>query len=207
SLIDALHDGNEGVRAVAAETLGRLADRSALAAVRSATGDESPEVRVAAKKAVAILERVDPNQAPGQIARGGRAQESAAPAHWYVQLSEVVPGKGDAASARKIHEVAARQLGQIAGVTLDAAALGPKERYAVDANITAMAVGKPDRMGRVYTDCGVRMVLATLPEHAIRMMATLESRVEGSNEARDLESARIDCLVDAAKQMSERVAG
>src|SRR5262249_50299879 len=140
--------------------------------------------------------------------KSARPEERAAPAaHWYVEMSQVVPGKGDAEAARKIREVAVRQLSQVTGVTLDPAAPGPKARYAVDANITNLSVGKPDSQGRVHTDCGVSMVVASLPDHSIRMMAALESSVEGSDDVRDRESARIDCLVDAAKQMAERVTG
>ena len=49
------------------------------------------------------------------------------------------------------------------------------------------------------------MIVATLPDKSIKMMASLESSVEGTPDPNDLAAARNDCLVDTAKQISERV--
>src|SRR5262249_12664446 len=155
---EALRDPTEAVRAVAAETLGKLGDRSALDACRSAASDSSPGVRAQAKKAVALLEKSVPPSG-----RSGGAP------HWYVEVSDIAPGKAGAEAARKVREVAVRELGRVSGVTLDPAATGAKERYWVDANITELSAGKPNNAGRVQTHCGVRLVLATLPDKAIRM--------------------------------------
>ncbi len=191
-LCDALRDDSEAVRVVAAASLGRLGDRAALDALRSAMGDPSLAVRDAAGKAIAQLEKSD---APPTGTPRGKV---------FVELSPIAPGQAGPELARRVHDAIARSLGEAGALSLDPAAPA-RARFYVDGNVTTLTTTPPDASGHVRTDCDVRVVVATAPERAIKMMATVGGSVEGTADAKDVASARSFCLDDAGKQFAARV--
>jgi HEAT repeat protein len=195
-LLAALRDENEAVRAVAASALGQLGDRAALPALRAAQEDPSPEVRGAAGKAVALLQKLPARPAAGApTVPGGKV---------FVALSPMATGKGGPDNARRVHDHVAAALGELAGVTL-APGEATRARFYLDGNITNLATTAPDGSGHVRTDCDLRVVMATYPERAIKMMATVGGSVDGTSDPKDIASARIFCLDDAAQQVVAKV--
>lgn len=190
ALIEAMRDDNEAVRVVAAQTLGKLGDASAADALRGAASDKSAMVRTQAQKAL------------DEIAHGGGGAPAVRGPKYLLALSDISPGKADPEAAKLVHDRVLRELGGLPNVTLDPAVAAPK-RYIIDGNITNLAATANGAAMR--TDCDLRFVVATYPEKSIKMMGSVGSSIDGTNDPKDLASSRTDCLKDTAKQLVEKV--
>ena len=204
ALKEALRDDNDGVRAVAAETLGHLGDASVKDALQALLNDSAPTVAAEAKKAIDLIDHPVAESGGGGAATAGGGGDARA-ARWYLQVSNFSAGVAPAEALHKLHERTLRSLGNVAGLTLDAAAPAPRGRYFLDGTIATLTTSPPDSSGHVNTECSVNITLATLPDKSIKMFGSCGGIVGGTAEPRDIEGARNDCLVDAAKQISEKI--
>lgn len=204
ALKEALKDDNDGVRAVAAETLGRLGDAGAKEALKALLSDASPTVAAEARKAIDLIDHPAPEE-PAAGASAAPGGGGGGPARWYLQVSGFASKVAAADLVTRVHDRALKALGGVPGLTLDPAAAAPRGRYYLDGNIVTLAVSPPDGNGRVKTECAVSITLATLPDKSIKMFGSCGGVVGGTAEPKDLEGARNDCLADAAKQIAEKV--
>ncbi len=194
-LIDALRDDEEAVRSVAANSLGRLGDPQALDALRARMDDPSLGVRGAAGKAIAAIEKAREHQRTVDTARGRH--------HVVLDVTPVAVGAGDAAAAKSMQDKLRARLGQLPDVSLDPAP--DSQRFFVDARIAKLSSSAPGADGRVTVECDVAVIVATYPEHAIKMMATVGGSLDDRNDPASIAGAKSFCLGDAAKQAVEKV--
>ena len=208
ALIEALRDDSEAVRGVAAGSLGKIGDPSASDALRAlASQDASAFVRAQAQKAAAEIAKstqASSGSRSGAMAGTGAAAGSGARARWFLDVSEISPGKADAASAKRVSEHVVAALARIPNVTLSPEAGAPL-RFHVEGNITNLAATPPDATGKVRTDCDARFIVATWPDKSIKMMATVGGSLDGTAEPSDLAASRSACLGDLASQIAEKV--
>ena len=202
ALIDALRDDNEAVRLVAASALGRLGDRSAIDALRTAMDDRSLAVRGAAGRAIALLEKA-PASRDGSLGGVGETPVSRS-GRVFVEVAPIAAGPGGAEAAKHVRDRVVKTFGELGSVTL-ATGEAARARYFFDGGITNLSTTAPDREGHVRTDCDLRVVLATLPERSIKVMATVGGSVAGTGDPGDIASARAFCLDDAASQAVKKV--
>ena len=78
-------------------------------------------------------------------------------------------------------------------------------RYYVDTKISKLSAGPPDSRGRVLVECDLSVIVATHPDRAIKMMATVGGTLDERNDPKGIAEAKNVCLVDAAKQAAEKV--
>ncbi|MSP63811.1 MAG: HEAT repeat domain-containing protein [Myxococcales bacterium] len=193
-LVEALKDDNEAVRVVAAGSLAKLGDRGAIDALRTAMDDSSMAVRGAAGKAIAALEK-----GPAATGRGATAGGKI-----FLALAPFNSGKGTEEAAKRVQEKVVGKLADLPNITLDPAAAAG-QRYYVDASITNLSSTPPDGEGHVRIDCDIKVVVATYPERSIKMMASVGGSLEGTNDAKDIASAKDFCLADASKQFVSKI--
>jgi hypothetical protein len=194
-LISALGDKEAAVRVVAAASLGKLGDPTALPALRARLDDGEPVVRSAVSRAIAAIESIDQGQAGPGSATG--------PSRFSLSLNLTTGSPDLKDSARYIHRELGTQLGRLHGVVL--APIPGLLRYSVDTKIAKLATSPPDARGMVQVECDLNIIVASYPDHAIKMMATVGGNLEERNDPKGLADAKNFCLSDAAKQAAEKV--
>ena len=201
ALIDALRDEDEGVRAVAAAALGRLGAVESVAALRALATDGSKTVRAQAERSLALLS----GAARGDTPKPSTPSAPSSGPRYFVALSPIAAGKADPDAARVVQARIEKRLAETPRVTLADHVGAPLRRFYVDGNIARLATTPIDGKGAVRTDCDLRFVVATFPERAIKLMATVGGSVDGTSEPSDLLDNRKLCLEDVAQQLSNRV--
>ncbi len=199
-LLSALRDREAAVRIVAASSLGRLGDPSALDGLRTSMADVELPVRTAAGKAIAAIEAArDPSRIAGSSSGGSR--------RFALEVSPTMGSKGDPKLARYAHDKIISHLRLLRNVTLT-----PEpgaSRYFIDTTITklsAIPLGKGSGKGsRVNVECDVSVIIATYPEHSMKMTASVGGCLDEPNDPKGITDAKNFCLDDAAKQAAEKV--
>jgi hypothetical protein len=189
-LIGALADREAAVRAVAAVSLGKLGDAAALPALRARMEDPDALVRTAVSRAITTLE-TGPEVSP------------TGPSRFSLEVSPTACSLGIPDSVRHTQRELATQLGRLRGVVLTPAPGLP--RYFVDTKLAKLSVSAPDARGRVQVECDLNVIVATHPNRAIKMMATVGGNLDERNDPKGLAEAKNFCLGDAAKQAAEKV--
>lgn len=195
-LLGALRDKEAAVRIVAASSLGKLGDPAALAGLRASMADVELPVRTAAGKAIAAIEAT---RASSQSAGGspGGARRFA------LEVSPTMGSKGDPKLARYAHDKIVSQLRLIRNVTLT-----PEpgaSRYFIDTTITKLSSVPFGKGSRVNVECDVSVIIATYPEHSMKMTASVGGCLDEPNNPKGIMDAKNFCLDDAAKQAAEKV--
>lgn len=192
----ALRDSEAAVRIVAAASLGRLGDPAAVSALRASMADPDLTVRAAAGKAIAAIEAGrDPNKLAGGPAAGSR--------RIVLEVSPTMGSKGDPKVAKYAHDKIISQLSLLRNVTLKPEPGAP--RYFIDTTITKLSAGKSGKGSRVNVECDVSIIIATYPEHSMKMMASVGGCLDEANDPKGITDAKNFCLGDAAKQVAEKV--
>lgn len=195
-LLGALRDREAAVRIVAASSLGRLGDPSALDALRASMADVELPVRTAAGKAIAAIEAArDPSQLAGGVSGGAR--------RFVLEVSPTMGSKGDLKLARYAHDKILSHLRLLRNVTLTPELGAP--RYFIDTTITKLSAVPIGKGGRVNVECDVSVIIATYPEHSMKMTASVGGCLDEPNDPKGIIDAKNFCLGDAAKQVAERV--
>lgn len=197
-LISALRDKEAAVRVVAASSLGKLGDAAALPALRACAEDPEVLVRTAVGRAIAAIE--NPSD-PGQTGVGSPN----GPSRFALEVSPTTCSLGIPDTARFTHREVASQLGRLRGVVLGPGSAPNLPRYVVDTKIAKLSASPPDAHGRVQVECDLSIIVATYPERAIKMMATVGGNLEERNDPKGVAEAKNFCLGDAAKQAAEKV--
>ena len=199
-LLGALRDREAAVRIVAASSLGKLGDPSALDGLRASMADVELPVRTAAGKAIAAIEAArDPSRSGGRSSGGSR--------RFALEVSPTMGSKGDPKLARYAHDKIVSQLRLLRNVTLT-----PEPgaaRYFIDTTITKLSTvpfGKSSgKASRVNVECDVSVIIATYPEHSMKMTASVGGCLDEPNDPKGIADAKNFCLDDAAKQAAEKV--
>ena len=218
ALSQALGDAHPAVRTAAAASLQRLADPSALGALRAHGRDSDSGAQRAIAAAMETLERVArsrPRHTPTDGASNGSTAPPAAagPAVYYVGVG--TPGSRvpsvDAATLRAAHEFVAREVASVSGVALApdgessaAATRAIRQRhlagYFVDSAITQVEDGP--RGLRVT----VSVIVGTYPGRDMRAMLSGAATVQGGGGASDRRVAIEAALRSALRRLPQALA-
>lgn len=190
-LIKALNDKEEAVRAIAVASLGKLRDPEALEGLAALLNDPSPLVQSAVGKAIGAIEGSPDEGAPPAI------EQPAGPRRFALEVSPAVANQGSPEMAKFVHDELVAKLANLSDVTLKPEPDVPS--FFVDTSITKLDVsGSAEPRGHVKVDCNISVIVASYPEHSIKMMATLGASVEEENVAGGAAEAQRDCLGEMA---------
>ena len=200
SLIKALGDENRVVRAMAAQSLGRLGAADAAPALKDMLQRERDAfVRTQVEKALAAL---------GPARDGGKGK-----AKIYLTFGSFSGGTRlpDPTLLDALRSALQRELNKLGGVTfsLDSGeekSFGKSGRlgFLIDGNVTRLDDGLVG--GAVEINCDVKVMVARWPSKSIILWTNAGAAVQGGARERDKESARRDCLEASAGQLGEDLA-
>jgi hypothetical protein len=187
ALSAALADEHPAVRAAAANSLGRLGDSTAIAALRSASNDPEPPVRGAVKSAIVKLE----STARRTGSEAGSTPDPTGPPRYYIAVArpasrvpELAPTDLDRA-----RQALVERLGQIDGVVLAPVDETPAAArkvirskslrgFYIDSSVTSV---DPKPGG---TRVAVSVILATYPDRAMRAIMQGTATALGGGDTR-----------------------
>lgn len=194
-LLGALRDREAAVRIVAASSLGRLGDPAALEGLRASMADVELPVRTAAGKAIAAIETARDSSRTDGVSGGSH--------RFALEVSPTMGSKGDPKLARYAHDKILSHLRLLRNVTLT-----PEpgaSRYFIDTTITKLSAVPFGKGSRVNIECDVSVIIATYPEHSMKMTASVGGCLDEPNNPKGITDAKNFCLDDAAKQAAEKV--
>jgi hypothetical protein len=200
SLTKALGDENRVVRAMAAQSLGRLGAADAVPALKGLLQRERDAfVRTQVEKALAAL---------GPAHDGGKGK-----AKIYLTFGSFTGGARlpDPTLLDALRAALQRELNKLGGVTfsLDSGeekSFGKSGRlgFLIDGNVTRLDDGLVG--GAIEINCDVKVMVARWPSKSIILWTNAGAAVQGGARERDKESARRDCLEASAGQLGEDLA-
>jgi hypothetical protein len=185
ALTQALKDPHPAVRAASATSLGRVGDRSSMAALRALDRDAEEPVRAAAKSAIAKL---DSDSGAVQTAVSTTTEPTpVGPALYYVQIAQPASRSGgvEARTLEQTRLFIKQRVGQLSGVviapdterTTDADKVLKTRKlkgFYLDSSITSVE-RKPDGGTRV----AVSVIVATYPGRDMRAIMQGAATVSG----------------------------
>ncbi|MBX3245705.1 MAG: HEAT repeat domain-containing protein [Myxococcales bacterium] len=208
----ALADEHPAVRTAAAASLERLADPSALGALRGAQRDRDAGVRRAVTSAIRVLERVA-RTTPRRDAGDGGGPTPSQNALYYVGVGQpgARDGSVDAATLRRAKELLTRLVGEVEGVEVapenesNAAATRVIQRrrltgYYIDSSVVSLS----NEGGN--TRAVVSVILNTYPGRDMRAILQGSATVPGATGPAAREQALEGALRGAMRRLPQAMA-
>ncbi len=203
-LIRALGDDNKTVRAMAAQSLGKLGGDNAATALKTLLQREKDGfVRAQAEKALALL-------ATSSAASGVDLKDR----KLYLKIGPFTGGTraADAELLALLRSTLRKQLGELryTGVVEGAAeekllGKGGKPAFIVDGNV--LKLDERDTGSYVETSCEVKVLIARWPSRSVILWTSAGAAVQGGKRDRDRETAKRDCLEASAGQVADSLLG
>jgi len=211
TLLEALGDTIPSVRAVCADALAKLVDRSvpedvrvrALAAAgRLAKTDSDVAVRAAANRAVQALEFVERVMRPRNIRNCIFIQVGPAEGASGHLAPMTMLALSNAARDELLAADAAIVTDWPGGNLPSAADLGKAKSRGAFAVLARLDEPEAETDGRrAHLKCEMKLVLASYPGHAIRSLASGAGGLESANRPEAIDKARRQCAVDVLHQV------
>lgn len=199
-LIRALGDDHKTVRAMAAQSLGKLGgDRAATALKTLLQRERDGFVRRQADKALAA--------ASAALSRTTRDRKL------YLKIGPFTGGTRAANAElvallrngmRKSMQAALPNTGIVEGAEERHLGKGGKPAFVVDGNI--LRLEERDTGSFVDTKCEVKVLIARWPSKSVILWTSAGAEVQGGRRERDRENARRDCLEASAGQLADSLA-
>jgi hypothetical protein len=197
-LVKALGDDHKTVRAMAAQSLGKLGGDQAAAALKRLLEHESDAfVRGQADKAVAKAGRARPVQPEtrdrkvylklGAFTGGSKAADATLLGALRVSLKE---------SLEKLPQVVVAE-----GMDDKALAKGGHPAFLVDGNVLKLAEAASG--SALETSCEVKVMVARWPSKSVILWTSAGAAVQGGSRERDKQNARRTCIEASAGQLGD----
>lgn len=200
ALIQALDDTNKTVRAMAAQSLGKLRATEAVAPLKALIArDKEKFVRLQAEKALAAI---------GLVVPGGRTKPAGSKI--FLTFGPFSGGaKGaDAGMLEALRNAIKRELGRLPSVTMtlepgEEKSFGNSGRlgFLIDGNVTRLDEGAVG--GAVEINCDVKVMVARWPGKSIILWTNAGAAVQGGTREQDKDNGRRECLEASAGQVGE----
>ncbi len=200
ALIKALDDDNRMVRAMAAQSLGRLKATDGVEPLNGLLQKEKDGfVRGQAEKALAAI-----GPGPGRAERKARI---------YLTFGPFSGGsrRADPSLLELLRAGLKRELAKLSSVTFSLDGVTEKNfgesgrlGFLIDGNVTRLDDGIVG--GNVEINCDVKVMVARWPQKSIILWTNAGAAVQGGSRDRDRENARRDCLEASAGQLGEDLA-
>jgi predicted transcriptional regulator len=201
-LIRALGDDNKAVRAMAAQSLGKLGGDKAATALRTLLQREKESfVRNQAERSLAIMATASPAAADAKDRK------------LYLKIGQFTGGTkaADAELLALLRSTLRKSLGELryTGVVE-----GPEEKnlgkggrptFIVDGNV--LKLEERDTGSFVETSCEVKVLIARWPSRSVILWTSAGAAVQGGKRDLDRESAKRDCLEASAGQLADSLVG
>jgi HEAT repeats len=203
-LIKALSDDNKTVRAMAAQSLGKLGGDKAAAALKGLLTHESDSfVRGQAEKALASIQPTKPPETDnrerkvylkfGPFTGGSKAADASLLALLRTTLKQSL--------VDKLPHLA------VAENPADEKTMGKSGRpaFIVDGNV--LKLDETVSGSALETSCEVKLMVARWPARTIILWTNAGAAVQGGKRDRDRENARHDCIEASANQLGDSLIG
>jgi hypothetical protein len=200
SLVRALGDDHRTVRAMAAQSLGKLGGNEASMALKALLQREKESfVRRQAEKALASV--------TASLARSARAMPDR---KLYLKIGPFTGGTRAAnaellalfrSSLRKPMQAALPHTGILEGAEERSLGRGGKPAFVVDGNVIKLE--ERDTGSFVDTKCEVKVLIARWPSKSVILWTSAGAEVQGGKREQDRENARRDCLEASAGQLAD----
>lgn len=199
-LVRALGDDNRTVRAMAAQSLGKLGGDKAAGALRTLLQREKDSfVRSQAERALASI-AVAPPGAPGD-ARDRKLYLKIGPFTGGTKAVDAELLAMFRSSLRKPMQAALPHTGILEGAEEKNLGKGGKPAFIVDGNV--LKLEERDTGSFIDTKCEVKVLIARWPSKSVILWTSAGAEVQGGKRERDRENARRDCLEASAGQLAD----
>lgn len=209
-LIGALSDRDKTVRGAAAVALGKLLTAQTPATVRTQAVDAlkaliaregTPSVKQAAQKTLSQLEAIDAESAAAAVPAGGvyiAVDQMASKVEPVADLKALMRKTASVTLTKKAKDFLQSWPGGKAPSKRDLTAKKVTGFY-LDGTVSELSVKQKGNSATV--SCKINMLIASYPEKSIFGMLTGTASVAGTNDPRDIELAKEDCIAAVVEDL------